>query len=78
MIGIELGVPQYKLKQFEKEDCPLSAVIDYWLNGNIEGAPVSWRYVVAALESSLVGDTGLANRISRKYCQQQNTMQDNG
>ena len=77
-IGVQLGIPRHILKEFEKEIDPLSAVIDYWLNGNIEGVPVSWRYVVAALESSHVGEIGRANRISTKYCQQQNTIQDNG
>ena len=77
-IGVQLDVPRHKLKEFEKEDDPLSAVIDYWLNGNVEGVPVSWRSIVAALESSHVGEIGRANRISMKYCQQQNTLQDNG
>ena len=77
-IGVQLGVPHHKLKEFEKEVDPLSAVIDYWLNGNAERVPVSWRSVAAALESSYVGETGLATRISRKYCQQNNTQQNNG
>ena len=67
-IGIQLGISRGKLKEFEKEDDPLSAIIDYWLNGNVESVPVSWRSVVAALESSHVDETGLANRISSKYC----------
>ena len=62
-IGVQLGISRGKLKEFEKEDDPLSAVIDYWLNGNVEGVPVSWRSVVAALKSSHVGETGLANKI---------------
>ena len=77
-IGVQLGVPHHKLKEFEKEADPLSAVIDYWLSGNVEGVPVSWRSIVAALKSNHVGETGLANRISRKYCQQFNAVQDNG
>ena len=69
-IGVQLGVPHGKLKGFEKEADPLAAVIDYWLNDNVEDAevPVSWKSVVAALESSYVGETGLANKISRRYC----------
>ena len=67
-IGVQLGASRGKLKEFEKEDDPLSAVIDYWLSGNIEGVSVSWRSVVEALESSHVGETGLANKISKKYC----------
>ena len=69
-IGIQLGISHGKLKEFEKEADPLSAMIDYWLNGNVEEASVSWRSVVAALESSHVGETGLANKIKKKYCQQ--------
>ena len=69
-IGVQLGVSRGKLKEFEKEDDPLSAVIDYWLNCNVKDSEVSvsWRSVVAALESSHVGETGLASRISKKYC----------
>ena len=67
-IGVQLGIPRHILKEFEKEDDPLSAVIDYWLNGNVEGVPVSWRSIVAALESSHVWETGLANKVSKKYC----------
>ena len=67
-IGVQLGIPLHKLKEFEKEVDPLSVIIDYWLNGNGEGVPVSWRSVVAALESSYVDETGLAHRISEKYC----------
>ena len=79
-IGVELGVSHGKLKEFEQEDDPLAAVIHYWLDVNVEvlEVPVSWGSIVAALKSSYVGETGLANRISRKYCQQQNTVQDNG
>ena len=79
-IGVQLGIPRHILKEFEKETDPLSAVIDYWLNGNVEDleVPVSWRSVVAALESRHVMETGLANRISRKYCQHLYTVQDNG
>ena len=69
-IGVQLGVSRGKLKEFEKDDDPLSAVIDYWLNCNVKDSEVSvsWRSVVAALESSHVDETGLASRISKKYC----------
>ena len=69
-IGIQLGISRGKLKEFEKEVDPLSAIIDYWLNRNVKGVPISWRSVVAALESSHVDETGLANTINEKYCQQ--------
>ena len=68
-IGIQLGVPHHKLKEFEKEEDSLSAVIDYCLRGNVEGVPLSWISVVKALQSFHVGETGLAKRIKNKYCQ---------
>ena len=70
-IGVQLGISRGKLKEFKEiEDDPFSAVIDYWLNDNVEDAevPVSWKSIVAALKSSYIGETGLANRISSKYC----------
>ena len=67
-IGIQLGIPRGKLEKFEKKDDPLSAIIDFWLRGNVKDVPVSWRSIVAALESSHVDEAGLANRISKKYC----------
>ena len=59
------------LKEFQKEDDPLAAAVDYWLNGNVERVPVSWRSIVAALNSTCVWENLLAKRISEKYCQQQ-------
>ena len=70
-IGVQLGISRGKLKEFKEiEDDPFSAVINYWLNDNVEDTevPVSWMSIVAALKSSYVGETGLANRISSKYC----------
>ena len=55
--------------EFRKEEDSLSAAIDYCLRGNGEGAPLSWASVVKALQSSHVGETGLAKRIKNKYCQ---------
>ena len=75
-IGVLLGIPVCKLKEFKKEDDPLAEAVDYWLNGNVEGVPVSWRSVVEALKSS--GETGLAKRIEKKYCQQQDNMGGKG
>ena len=68
-IGVQLGIPHYKLLEFEKEDDPLVAAIDYWLNDNVEGVQVSWRSIIEALESTHVGQNGLANRIKEKYHQ---------
>ena len=75
-IGVQLSIPYYKLKEFKKEDDPLAAAVDYWLNGNVEGVPVSWRSIVEALKSS--GETGLAKRIEKKYCPQQNNVGGKG
>ncbi len=70
-IGILLGIPRHVLKQYEKEDDPLSAVIDYWLEGNAEAtaAPISWYSITEALDS--VKEAALADKISKKYCQQE-------
>ena len=70
-IGVQLGVPRHKLKEFEKEADPMAASLDYWLKGNvIEGVPISWKSVVNALCSGHVDERGLSNRISKKFCQQ--------
>ena len=68
-IGLKLGVPYYKLKEFEKESDPLVEVIDYWLKGNVKDVPITWRSIVAVLESSSVEETRLAQFIMKKYCQ---------
>ena len=66
-IGIQLGVPRHKLKEFEKDSDPLSAVVDYWLKGNVEDVLISWKSVMKALEC--VEEKGLAKMISKKYCE---------
>ena len=70
--GIQLGISRNKLLEFEKERDPLSAVIDYWLRGNVteSSALISWQSIVAVLKSKYVGETGLAEEISKEYCQQ--------
>ena len=70
-IGVQLGISHSKLKDFEREVDPLSAVINYWLNDNVERVPVSWNSVVEALKSKYVGEAGLANKIRMEYCQKQ-------
>ena len=64
-IGVKLGVPYHKLKEFEEEKDPLAAIIDYGLKGNIEGSPFSWKSIVEALKEI---DNSLARRIENKYC----------
>ncbi len=75
-IGVQLGIPYEKLMEFKKEEDPLAAAVTYWLKGNVDIPPVSWKSVVDALKSPHVGEIGLAKRISRKYCQ--DTAQDTG
>ena len=73
-IGVQLDIPQYVLKQFEKdEDDPLSAAVDYWLKGNVTDSdlPISWKSIVDALKSEYVGERGLAESIRKKYCLQE-------
>ncbi len=80
-IGIQLGIPRSKLEKFKKdEDDPLSAVVDYWLQGNITESvsPISWNSIVAALKSEYVGEPGLAEKISKKYCEQEDTKIEKG
>ena len=66
-IGVQLGIPYHKLKEFEEERDPLVATIHYWLNGNVEGVSISWSSIVTALKSSHVGESGLANKMKKKY-----------
>ncbi len=73
-IGIQLGIRRKKLKEFKREDDPLSAVVDYWLTNVVEKAiPKSWHSIVAVLKSDHVGEPGLADEVSRKYCCQEIT-----
>lgn len=69
-IGVQLGIPYIKLMEFKKEDDPLIAVFYYWLEGNVKDVPVSWRSIVQALSSDLVGRFDLALKIEAKYCGQ--------
>ena len=64
-----LSIPYHKLKTFEEEADPLAAILNYWLNGNVEDVPATWKSLVAALEADSVGEGGLAKTIMGKYCQ---------
>lgn len=66
--GVQLGIPRYVLKKFEDEKDPLSAVVDYWLRGNVKFAVLSWSSIVKALESTHVDEEGLARSIRDQYC----------
>lgn len=49
---------------------PLAAAVDYWLKGNVENVSISWKSVAEALDSSFVGESGLAKRIRLAHCTQ--------
>lgn len=68
-IGLQLGISHSKMQMFKDEKEFLPAVIDHWLNGNVEAVPVSWESLVEALESAHVGEPALAKEIASKYCQ---------
>lgn len=78
-LGVQCGIAYHKLKEFSKEEDPLTAIIDYCLKGNVENVPLCWEAIVTALESPQVGEPGVARDIQQKYCQlksskaQQNT-----
>ena len=67
-VGIQLGISRSKLMEFKREEDPLSAAIEYWLKGNVENVPISWATVIKALESSHVGEGGLAAAVRKKAC----------
>lgn len=66
-IGVQLGIMRDKIKEFTKEDDPLSALVDYWLRGNVKDVEVSWNSLVEALKSGHVDELGLAHRIEQTY-----------
>ena len=67
-IGVQLGISHGKLMQFKQDGNVLPAAVDHWLSGNVPDTPITWRSVVAVLESKQVGEMGLARVISEKYC----------
>ena len=68
-IGTELGVDHHMLERFRKGgNDPLESCINYWLGGNIGGAPRTWNRMARALRSSAVNESGIAKIISDKFC----------
>ena len=67
-ICIQLGSDNSKLHEFSKmnHDNPLIEGVDYWLKDNTN-VPITWRSVVAALESPCVGEPGLAKTLREKW-----------
>ena len=70
-ICIQLGIPNYKLRQFEKDDDPIINSLDYWLNGNTD-VPITWESVVAALDTPDVDEPGLAKKLREKWTETTN------
>ena len=69
-IGIQLGIPRGKMLQFKQEGDVLSAAIDYWLCGNVEDVPITWKSIVEVLQSGYIGEPKCAEAIQKKYCTQ--------
>ena len=69
-----------KLLEFKQDPDPLSAVVDYWLKGNVTEpvVPTAWQSIVTALKSVHVGEPGLAQQIHTKYCQQEENKSEKG
>ena len=74
-IGIQLGIPPHKLKEFEKGADPLVETVDFFLKGNVEGVPLSWYSIVTALKSDHVGEPALAKYLQNVYTQQGHELQ---
>ena len=68
-IGVQLGVSHSKLQEigtnYQTVDRCCCEVISFWLNGNAD-VPVNWESLVKVLESSMVGEKGLAKRLREK------------
>ena len=68
--GMALGVPKFKMDEYESKREPLSEVISYWDNGNVADKPMTWKAVAETLRSPLVSKPKLAKQIEDKYkCQ---------
>lgn len=67
-IGIQLGIPEHQLKEFESNypearRC-FSELISYWLKNSER---VSWDSLTTALESPSVNEKKLASELREKY-----------
>ncbi len=68
-LGIQLGIPEHKLKEFQNEEDPLATALTFWLAGNVEDVPVSWWTIVKSLRN--LKETRLADHVEKTYCQQE-------
>lgn len=74
--GIQLGISHSVVNKFVKDNDPLSAVIDYrLLNGKV---PLSWKLIVVALRTNHVDEARLARKISKKYCPEEEAVEEKG
>ena len=66
--GTALGVPKYKLDEYEDKRCQLFKVIGYWHAGNVANKSITWKAIADTLRSIKQDD--LATQIEDKYkCQ---------
>lgn len=61
-------MPYHKLKEFEKDNDPLLSTFHYLLSNGTPEGPITWTYIVKALNSDSVDEPGLAKFISDKFC----------
>ena len=68
-IGVQLGISHSKLQEiganYQTVDRCCCEVISFWLNGNATVAR-SWESLAEVLESSMVGEKGLAKKLREK------------
>ena len=65
--GNALGIERRVLDGFKHVEAPMSAVVEFWWNGNVgDGRPVTWQSVVEALER--IDEHALAKEIFEKHC----------
>ena len=69
-IGIQLEVPEDKIKGFEENhkevDRRFSAVLSYWREENTD-MPVNWESIIEVLQSRSVTENRLANELREEY-----------
>ena len=67
-IGIQLGIPEHQISEFESNypevNRRFSEVISYWLKNS---KAVSWDSLITALESPSVNEKKLASELREKY-----------
>lgn len=64
-IGILLSIPDVILKEFLREEDPLSEILAHWLRPD---APITWPTIVKVLESELVDEATCAQKVKSIFC----------